>query len=288
MIAFLLVLFFAVQIGSASIQEVTVECSEHQCFIIVEPQIESADDLSAYVDSAYQRLLAADREQDAYAVVTFCSPLSINELEMLLPYDEHHSATVRYLDRSGNDEILNYPLNYDEISDRDWLSLEDRDAEVFVSASLTTSVAELIRLAEDARVLCVDPGPLHLLDDYKNAGMILNQDIYLDYGSYATAKLDEDDVRPESFALKQNYPNPFNPQTEISYSLEEESEVSLVIYNVVGQKVITLVEEKQQAGNHTIRFDGLDQDGREVASGMYFYRLTVDGVSKSRKMILMK
>ncbi|MBD3382384.1 MAG: T9SS type A sorting domain-containing protein [candidate division Zixibacteria bacterium] len=207
---------------------------------------------------------------------------------MLLPYDEHHSATVRYLDRSGNDEILNYPLNYDEISDRDWLSLEDRDAEVLVSASLATSVAELIRLAEDARVLCVDPGPLHLLDDYKNAGMILNQDIYLDYRSYATVKLDEDDVRPESFALKQNYPNPFNPQTEISYSLEEESEVSLVIYNVVGQKVITLVEEKQQAGSHTIRFDGLDKDGREVASGMYFYRLTVDGVSKSRKMILMK
>ena len=70
MIAFLLVLFFAVQIGSASIQEVMVECSEHQCFIIVEPQIESADDLSAYVDSAYQRLLVADREQDAYPVVT--------------------------------------------------------------------------------------------------------------------------------------------------------------------------------------------------------------------------
>ena len=74
--------------------------------------------------------------------------------------------------------------------------------------------------------------------------------------------------RPERFALKQNYPNPFNPKTMISYQLAINSDVDLSIYNLLGQKVITLVNKKQSAGKYTVQWDATG-----FASGIYLYRI---------------
>ncbi len=93
---------------------------------------------------------------------------------------------------------------------------------------------------------------------------------------------------PEGFGLHQNYPNPFNPDCEISYTLPTDADVSLSIYNLLGQKVRTLVDEYQPAGHKIVHWDGADDNGNKVASGIYFYRLKAGDYTETKKMILMK
>jgi hypothetical protein len=93
---------------------------------------------------------------------------------------------------------------------------------------------------------------------------------------------------PNLFALSQNYPNPFNPQTHIVYQLPEAGPVLLTVYNVMGQAVCQLVDEQQPAGEHTVTWQGLDEAGRPVASGIYFYQLTAGEFVETRKMLLLK
>jgi len=100
---------------------------------------------------------------------------------------------------------------------------------------------------------------------------------------------EQESALPNRVELRQNYPNPFNPETAISFTLPEKSEVSLDIYNVLGRRVIRLIENPSlPAGTHKIVWDGRDQNGRSLASGVYFYRLSVGNESHSRKMILLK
>ena len=93
---------------------------------------------------------------------------------------------------------------------------------------------------------------------------------------------------PSDFALLQNYPNPFNPSTTIEFRLPEASQVSLTIYNVLGQQVRALVAGVKPSGTHTIEWDGRDDNGSTVQSGMYFYRLQTPSYTDSRKMTLLK
>ena len=99
----------------------------------------------------------------------------------------------------------------------------------------------------------------------------------------------ERSVVPEEYALMQNYPNPFNPTTTIKYQLKQNVDVKMTIYNVLGQKVITLVDSKQSAGTHQVVWNGLNQYGSKVATGIYFYHIQIgDKFSQVKKMILMK
>jgi hypothetical protein len=93
---------------------------------------------------------------------------------------------------------------------------------------------------------------------------------------------------PEKFALFQNRPNPFNPETEISYYLSEGCEVKLTIYNILGRRVKTLSEGYQDAGMKTLVWDGKDDHGGQLSSGIYFYRLQAGTFSQTRKMNLIK
>ena len=88
--------------------------------------------------------------------------------------------------------------------------------------------------------------------------------------------------------LAQNVPNPFNPSTVISYEISSAGLVSLVIYNAQGQRIRTLVRESQNPGVQSAVWDGRDDAGRAVSSGVYFYQLSLDGVSESRQMLLLK
>jgi hypothetical protein len=88
---------------------------------------------------------------------------------------------------------------------------------------------------------------------------------------------------PSEFALNQNYPNPFNPSTTIQYTLSTESKVTLKVFNLLGQVVSTLVNEKQAAGPQSITFDA-----SRLSSGIYFYQITAGSFSATKKMILMK
>jgi len=94
--------------------------------------------------------------------------------------------------------------------------------------------------------------------------------------------------RPQRFSLSQNYPNPFNPRTSIRYALPQDAHVRLTIYNLLGQKITTVVDEPQSAGFKAVWWDGKDAEGDEVASGVYFYRLMADKFSEVKKMMMVK
>ena len=104
-----------------------------------------------------------------------------------------------------------------------------------------------------------------------------------DLESLSTTKGNEQDILPSNFVLKQNYPNPFNPITKISYGIDKASDVKLSLYDVRGGFVENLINKRVGAGNHDFMLDA-----SHLSSGVYFYTMTVDNVSQTRKLILMK
>ena len=94
---------------------------------------------------------------------------------------------------------------------------------------------------------------------------------------------------PTNFGLDQNYPNPFNPTTIIQYRIKEPTDVKLIIYNILGQKVTTLVNQEQLAGNYSIQWNATNEFGSRVSTGIYFYRLIAGNkFTEVKKMILLK
>jgi len=93
---------------------------------------------------------------------------------------------------------------------------------------------------------------------------------------------------PTTPALHQNYPNPFNPATTIRFDLNEEGPVTLRIFNVLGQEVITLVDEARPAGFWSVEWDGLNNSGNPVGSGVYLYRLETPALSQTRKLVIVR
>lgn len=100
----------------------------------------------------------------------------------------------------------------------------------------------------------------------------------------------EDDIDniPKEFALKQNYPNPFNPDTKLSFDLPKAQNVSLEVYNLLGQHVKTLANGMYDAGSHMVSWNGTNSDGEDVPSGIYFYSLRTEEFSKANKMMLIR
>jgi hypothetical protein len=123
-----------------------------------------------------------------------------------------------------------------------------------------------------------------------NAKIVLNAggdspDVYVDNVSLkeiATAIDPQEDI-PATFNLEQNYPNPFNPITIINYELPITNYVDLSIYNLLGQKIITLVSQKQNAGSHQVEWDASG-----VTSGVYYYRIEAGEFQDVKKMILLR
>ena len=97
----------------------------------------------------------------------------------------------------------------------------------------------------------------------------------------------DDKPIPSEFALEQNYPNPFNPSTKIKYQIPVQSEVKLIVYDLLGRKVMVLVDKKQEPGSYEAEFDG-----SHLASGLYFYQLSSIGKTQNfvetKKMLLIK
>ena len=99
---------------------------------------------------------------------------------------------------------------------------------------------------------------------------------------------EREELHPQSFRLFQNYPNPFNPQTQISYALPQTCDVRVTVYNLLGQRVRVLVDGHQQAGCITVHWDGKDEQGTDVASGIYFYKIEAGDFVDAKKMLLLK
>ena len=105
---------------------------------------------------------------------------------------------------------------------------------------------------------------------------------------YRTLNQKENTGLPTKYALHQNYPNPFNPITAIHYDLPERSHVIIMVYDIVGREIRTLVNDQQNPGFNSIVWNGKDSFGRTVGTGMYYYRISSEKFIKTRKMILLK
>ena len=93
---------------------------------------------------------------------------------------------------------------------------------------------------------------------------------------------------PNSYSLSQNYPNPFNPTTKIQIGLPVAENVQLTIYDILGREVRTLINEKYDAGAYSVQWDGRNNFGTQVATGMYIYRIHAGNFVSTKKMLLMK
>jgi len=94
---------------------------------------------------------------------------------------------------------------------------------------------------------------------------------------------EQPDLLPKQYSLSQNYPNPFNPITAINYSVPKTSHVSLIVYDVIGREIKTLVNEENLPGNYTVQFNGAN-----LASGVYFYVIKADNFIDTKKLVLLK
>ncbi|MHB9028902.1 MAG: FlgD immunoglobulin-like domain containing protein [Candidatus Latescibacterota bacterium] len=98
----------------------------------------------------------------------------------------------------------------------------------------------------------------------------------------------EKDESPTSFAITGNYPNPFNPSTTISFSLGAPEKVTLTVYDITGRKVRELISGPMSAGAHSVVWDGKDERGKAVSSGVYLSRLEAGGKAETRRMLLIR
>ena len=125
------------------------------------------------------------------------------------------------------------------------------------------------------------------VNDYSNGAVML----YLNRYSIITDVIPYTDLNnnlPADFNLNQNYPNPFNPTTIIKYALPRKSQVNITIYNLLGQIVRNYDQGVQSFGTYEIIWDGKNQSGSKVSSGIYFYRLETENFTASKKMLLLK
>ena len=124
---------------------------------------------------------------------------------------------------------------------------------------------------------------LSVVVDTITSGTVKVHSVSLTYPGKTPTSVRTSPDRPSSFSLEQNYPNPFNPTTTISYELPANSFVSLKVYDILGNEVATLTNEKEDAGSYSVKFDG-----SKLASGVYFYRLTAGNFVNVKKLVLLK
>lgn len=107
-------------------------------------------------------------------------------------------------------------------------------------------------------------------------------------GAVIPVTLKDEGNLPEGFRLYQNYPNPFNPTTEIRFEIPRDTEVELTVFNILGRAIRTLTSKRLPAGSHSVTWDGMDNEGTPVSSGIYFYRLKAGKYLDRKKMVLLK
>jgi len=240
--------------------------------------------------------------------IKLTNPDSIGAMNLLLHFDQTALSLLKVskLNTRINDwEYFKYKINQPEIGDVQILALADLP-DPTLTPPLPPGEGVVANLIFQ---IIIDPCPLSLstfirykfTDTTDNilrdaSGYFIGQDEIEYKDGYVLIQCPNDvaegeennSTLPQSYQLSQNYPNPFNPITEISFALPQESEVSLIIYNIKGQVVNRLVDERLEAGRYKVSWEGKDSSGNRVASGIYFYRLKAGSYSETKKMIMVK
>jgi hypothetical protein len=158
--------------------------------------------------------------------------------------------------------------------------LKDRVLSVSGIEEIPYGMEAWLILDNKSKIRLEEGSIVNLSDEVVSARLIVGDENYLeDNGSI---------VIPKEFTLEQNYPNPFNPTTTIKFTLPEPASVRLDVYNLLGRKVITLLDKELPVGDYTAVWDGVDNTGQPVASGIYLYRIDAGTFKASKKMMLLK
>jgi immune inhibitor A len=123
------------------------------------------------------------------------------------------------------------------------------------------------------------------VSNISDPGPVMTCDLFV---SPSDVEDEQTESSPNSFSLKQNYPNPFNPHTRIEYWIPKRSHIKVEIFNVLGEKIKTLVDGEKERGLHTVNWDGASQQGVPVANGIYLYQLQADEFVNTNKMVLLR
>ena len=234
--------------------------------------------------------------------------LIVNDIELEVLHIRHFDAfgndfsdveNFAYLINIGGLNILHLGDVFMSVENLQNFGLAEKGIDVVLIPTFNAP-AHFMTSHRDALISQVQPAniiALHLLSG--SIAVIIQQvnDLYpgatifsvpLQSFSLDVTSVDEADQIPENFSLAQNYPNPFNPGTTIEYSLAQASSVVLKIYDMLGNKIRTLVNAKQIAGRKTVIWNGRNDEGDRVGSGMYFYELAAENTVQVKKMILIK
>ncbi|MFL3008885.1 MAG: T9SS type A sorting domain-containing protein [Candidatus Neomarinimicrobiota bacterium] len=190
---------------------------------------------------------------------------------------DNYAVTQITISFSGlvNVEGFDITIDFDSNSD----NLLYMDTTIIFDSNIPSDNYESVQVSlrdfhDNEKVYDIDQ--LHDLDLYQQVGII------------NTLSNNSFEISPRTFHLKQNYPNPFNPNTEIGYSIPEDTFVSITIYNVQGRLVKTLVNQNQDAGIYLTNWDAKNKQGVLVPAGMYFYSIQAEDFTQTKKMVLLK
>ncbi|MBK9098152.1 MAG: T9SS type A sorting domain-containing protein [bacterium] len=169
---------------------------------------------------------------------------------------------------------------------------------VIVRNGTHVPVGDLQKVGQDIITRLPEPGNISAVVEWSLAGLpdgqyqwqlravdaaYVGSQVAVGEFSIGVVSVDGDNELPFNFSLEQNYPNPFNPATTIKYSIPSSGQVTLKIYDALGEEVALLINEYRQAGNYILTFDG-----RNLSSGVYFYQLTSSNLIDTKKMILLR
>ena len=214
-------------------------------------------------------------------------------------YEANNLITARFTQVGGGDNVIAldtplelgkwYHLIYEVAAENSVFQLSDADDQV-IEAKESPVTAKPINTTAPLRIgnaANVTGSP-----DWHDRSFrgVMDEFNFYNYpaAGLATDVPGEIGAVPVEFGLAQNFPNPFNPTTQIVFSLPKEDAVKLVVFDILGRKVKTLIDQKMAGGRHTIHWDGTDQQGQLVTSGVYFYRLQSVDQTRIRKMVFIK
>ncbi|NUM80652.1 T9SS type A sorting domain-containing protein, partial [bacterium] len=260
------------QFGSASTKQAALFIDFHSFNFSKPPGKESAlqvQDNSQLNKSNWMKLEVARREQGSAVIIPLTEDVNLNDIKI-------HWNRESVFGRIGLVPIT-------DIDSKQLLALK---------SAMHSKHGDVIRKLNTADNLFSELNESETIDLTFEAPSDLNEKLIrsfiLETNGYYVVPGETESVIPKEFGLEQNYPNPFNPTTTIRYNLKENTKVTLTIYNTLGQVVKALVDKEETAGIKNISWDGKDEHGKQVASGVYIYKLKTGNLVFSRKMIFLK
>ncbi len=168
--------------------------------------------------------------------------------------------------------------NYGTYTMSDRVDIYDNSTGLWTTATLSAARAELCSSSAGNKLLISAGGSYSTTEQFDNV------DIYTDN----TSSVNDEKKSKTTFKLSQNFPNPFNPATSMHYTISSRRFVTLKVYDILGNEIATLVNEEKPAGSYEVEFNSHSDEGRNLSSGIYFYKIEAGQFVETKKMILLK